>query len=121
MSKKNQHSTTEQKPDEELSYAELLRRREDEDRYLAEQRMSDEQKTGCLGISATFLVGSFCILFFIVGLAFLGFGIYNIFDGDPKGMGSTKNIIIMIAVGAVITVASIFVWRMFHRNLHNDE
>ena len=121
MSKKNQHAQVEEKPEEELSYAELLRRREDEDRYLAEQRMSGEQKTGCLGISATFLVGTFCVMFLIVGLSFLGFGIYNIFDGDPKGMGSTKNIIIMIVLGIVVTVATVFVWRIFHKNLHNDE
>lgn len=121
MSKKDQHAQVEEKPEEELSYAELLRRREDEDRYLAEQRMNEGQKTGCLGISASFLVGTFCILFLIVGLSFLGFGIYNIFDGDPKGMGTPKNIIIMIVLGVVISVASVFVWRMFHRNLHNDE
>jgi len=60
-------------------------------------------------------------MFLIVGLSFLGFGIYNIFDGDPKGMGSTKNIIIMIVLGIVVTVATVFVWRIFHKNLHNDE
>ena len=29
--------------------------------------------------------------------------------------------IIMIVVGALVTAATVFVWRMFHRNLHNDE
>ena len=113
---KKETNAPEQKPEEELSYAEILRRREDEDRYLAEQRANEEQKTGCLGISATVLVGGFCVVFLIVGLAFLGYGVYNIINA-----GKTKDIIIQLVAGAVITVVSLFVWRIFHRNLHNDE
>jgi len=114
---KKETNVPEEKPEEELSYAEILRRREDEDRYLAEQRANGEEKTGCLGISATFLVGTFCIVFLLVGVGFLGFGIYNCFTGEYE----VKNRIIMIVVGAVVTVADFFVWRIFHRNLHNDE
>ena len=116
MSKK-ETNVPEQKPEEELSYAEILRRREDEDRYLAEQRANEGQKTGCLGVSATFLVGSFCVVFLIVGLGFLGFGIYNCIAGEY----TVKNRIIMIIVGVVVTVIDVFVWRIFRRNLHNDE
>lgn len=116
MSKKEEQNTSGQQPEEELSYQEILRRREDEDRFLAEQRMNEGEKTGCLGISATFLVGGFCIVFFIVGLAFIGYGVYNIFSD-----GKTKDIIIQLVAGVVIAVISFFVWRIFHRNLHNDE
>ena len=79
---KKETNVPEQKPEEELSYAEILRRREDEDRYLAEQRANQEEKTGCLGISATFLVGTFCILFLITGLGFFGYGIYCFIQGE---------------------------------------
>ena len=41
---KKETNVPEQKPEEELSYAEILRRREDEDRYLAEQRANQEEK-----------------------------------------------------------------------------
>ena len=116
MSKKNTN-VPEEKPEEELSYAEILRRREDEDRYLAEQRANQEEKTGCLGISATFLVGTFCILFLITGLGFFGYGIYCFIQGEYD----VSKRVIMVVVGALITVATVFVWRMFHRNLHNDE
>ena len=114
---KKETNVPEENPEEELSYAEILRRREDEDRYLAEQRASGEEKTGCLGVSATFLVGTFCIVFLIVGLGFLGFGIYNFIVDEYE----VKNRIIMIVVGLVVTAVDVFVWRMFHRNLHNDE
>ena len=116
MAKKDTN-VPEQKPEEELSYAELLRRREDEDRYLAEQRANAEEKTGCLGVSATFLVGTFCIVFLIVGLGFFGYGIYSFIDGQYD----VSKMIIMIVVGLAVTAATVFVLRMFHRNLHNDE
>jgi hypothetical protein len=116
MARKDTHAV-EQKPDEELSYAEQLRRREEEDRYLAEQRENEEQKTGCLGISASVLVGTFCILFLATGLGFFGYGIYCFINGEYD---VTKRLI-MVIVGAVVTIATVFVWRMFHRNLHNDE
>ncbi len=117
---KKQTNVPEEKPEEELSYAELLRRREDEDRYLAEQRANQEEKTGCLGISATFLVGAFCIAFLLVGLGFLGVGIASFFTDKPMISGVGARIGAIIG-GAVVTVVDIFVWRMFHRNLHNDE
>ena len=116
MARKETHAT-EQKPEEELSYAEQLRRREDEDRYLAEQRANGEEKTGCLGVSASFLVGTFCILFLITGLGFFGYGIYCFINGEYD----VSKRLIMVIVGALVTVASVLVWRMFHRNLHNDE
>ena len=34
---------------------------------------------------------------------------------------ATAGNLIMIVVGALVTAATVFVWRMFHRNLHNDE
>ena len=116
---KKETEVNETKPEEELSYAEILRRREDEDRYLAEQRANTEEKTGCLGISSTVLVGTFCIAFLIGGLGAFGYGI-SCFFTDSKEI-SVQNRIIMIVVGLVVTVATIFVWRMFYRNLHNDE
>lgn len=117
---KKQTNVPEEKPEEELSYAELLRRREDEDRYLAEQRANQEEKTGCLGISATFLVGAFCIAFLLVGLGFFGVGIASFFTDKPM-ISSVGARIGAIIGGAVVTVVDIFVWRMFRRNLHNDE
>ena len=117
MGKKNQHAQVDERPDEELSYAELLRRREDEDRYLAEQRMSGEEKTGCLGVSATFLVGAFCITFLIVGLGFFGYGIYCFINGEYD----VSKRIIMIVIGIAVTALTVFVWKIFHKNLHNDE
>ena len=117
MARKEETNVPEQKPEEELSYAEILRRREDEDRYLAEQRMNEGQKTGCLGVSASFLVGTFCILFLITGLGFFGYGI----DCFISGEYDVSKRVIMVVVGILVTVASIFVWRIFHRNLHNDE
>jgi len=117
MSKKEQHSVVEEKPEEELSYAELLRRREDEDRYLAEQRANTEEKTGCLGISSTVLVGTFCIAFLLTGLGFFGYGIYCFISGEYD----VSKRILMVVIGAVVTAATIFVWRMFYKNLHNDE
>ena len=114
---KKENNVPEQKPEEELSYAELLRRREDEDRYLAEQRANETEKTGCLGISATFLVGTFCVLFLITGVGFLGYGVYSLITGEHD----VSKCLIMVIVGALVTVATILVWKMFHRNLHNDE
>ena len=114
---KKETNVPEQKPEEELSYAEMLRRREDEDRYLAEQRANEEQKTGCLGVSATFLVGSFCVVFLVVGLGFLGYGIYSFINGEYD----VSKRILMIVIGIAVTALSVFVWRIFHKNLHNDE
>ena len=71
---KHEKNVPEEKPEEELSYAEILRRREDEDRYLAEQRMQSGPTTGCLGMSASFLIGACCVVFLIVGLGFAGCG-----------------------------------------------
>ena len=117
---KHEKNAPEEKPEEELSYAEILRRREDEDRYLAEQRANTEEKTGCLGISATFLVGAFCIAFLLTGLGFFGVGIASFFVEKPMIAGVGARIGAIIG-GAVVTVVDILVWRMFRRNLHNDE
>jgi len=105
-----------EKPMEELSYAERLRRQEDDDRYMAEQRMNNEQKTGCLGMSASFLVGAFCLVFLVAGLGFAGYGVSNIFDG-----GKVKDIVVQIVVGLLVSAASVGVWFFFKKNLNNDK
>ena len=106
----------EQQPVEELSYAERLRREEDESRYLSERRMQKEEKTGCLGMSASFLVGAFCLMFLIAGLGFVGYGISNIADG-----GKVKDIVTQICVGAAVSLVSILVWIFFRKNLNNEK
>ena len=114
MSKKR-NEDNEQKPVEELTYAERLRREEDEGRYQSERRMQKEQKTGCLGMSATFLVGAFCLMFLIAGLGFVGYGISNIVENT----GKTKDIAIQIGIGAAVSVVSVLVWIFFRKNLNN--
>lgn len=115
MAKKNK-GTEEQKQAEELSYAERLRRQEDDDRYMAEQRMNSGQKTGCLGMSASFLVGAFCLVFLIAGLGFAGYGISNIAEG-----GKVKDIVTQIVVGLVVSAVSVCIWLFFRKNLNNDK
>ncbi len=104
----------EQKPAEELSYAERLRRQEDDDRYLAEQRMSTEPKTGCLGMSASFLVTAFCLVFLIAGLGFMGSGITG-------AIGEGKARVIQVVVGLAVSVVSVAVWLFFRKNYGNDK
>ena len=106
----------EEEPLQELSYAERLKREEDNDRYLAEQRMNSGQKTGCLGMSASFLVGAFCLVFLIAGIGFAGYGVSNIING-----GKIKDIVTQIVVGLVVSVASIGVWLFFKKNLNNEK
>ena len=111
MGKKNQ--PVEQNDEKELSYAEKLRRMEDNDRYLAEQRMSTEPKTGCLGMSASFLVGAFCLVFLIAGLGFAGCGIAGVI-----GDGSAR--VIQTVVGIAVSAVSIGVWLFFRKNFNSD-
>lgn len=112
MAKKRNNEPQEEK---ELSYAEKLRRMEDDDRYLAEQRMQTEQKTGCLGMSVTFIMGVACIIFLLAGLGFFGYGIRNLIAGE----GKTKDIITQIAVGAGTTAVTIIVWLVYRKNANN--
>ena len=87
----------------------------------AEKRKTDtwqsREKTKNRKQAASVLVGTFCILFLATGLGFFGYGIYCFINGEYD---VTKRLI-MVIVGAVVTIATVFVWRMFHRNLHNDE
>ncbi|MCR5768899.1 MAG: hypothetical protein K6G45_10475 [Lachnospiraceae bacterium] len=112
MAKKKQNA--EQKPIEEMSYAERLRRQEDDDRYLAEQRMSSEPKTGCLGMSATFLVGAFCLVFLVAGLGFAGCGIAGVI-----GDGSAR--VVQTVVGIAVSAVSVAVWLFYRKNYSNDK
>ncbi len=114
---KNKKEDYEQKPVEELTYAERLRREEDEGRYQSERRLQKEEKTGCLGMSASFLVGVFCLMFLIAGLGFVGYGISNIFEDAAK----TKDIVIQIGIGSAVSVISVLVWIFFRKNLNNDK
>ena len=114
---KNKNEDNGQKPVEELTYAERLRREEDEGRYLSEKRANNEQKTGCLGMSASFLVGAFCLMFLIAGLGFVGYGISNIFEET----GKTKDIITQIGIGAGVSIVSVLVWVFFRKNLNNEK
>lgn len=107
-------NTQEEKPTEELSYAERLRRQEDNDRYLAEQRMQNGPKTGCLGMSASFLVGFFCLVFLIVGLGFAGCGIAGV-------IGTGKTRVIQTIIGLAVSAVSIAVWLFFRKNYSNEK
>ena len=113
MGIKKQNNET--KEEEQLSYAEKLRRMEDDDRYLAEQRMQNEQKTGCLGMSVTFLMGAACIMFLLAGIGFFGYGIRNLIVGE----GKTKDIITQIAAGAGLTAVTVVVWLIYRKNAKN--
>jgi len=109
---KKQDRNTTQNEEKELSYAEKLRRMEDDDRYLAEQRMQQGQKTGCLGMSATFLVGALCLAFLIAGLGFAGYGIANLVNG-----GKARDIVVQLCVGAGVTVVTVLVWIFYRKHL----
>ncbi|MCR5324935.1 MAG: hypothetical protein K6E85_16890 [Lachnospiraceae bacterium] len=112
MLKKNK-SNENQKPVEEMSYAERLRRQEDDDRYMAEQRMQSGPKTGCLGMSASFLVGFFCVVFLIVGLGFAGCGIAGV-------IGTGKTRVYQTIIGLAVSAVSVIVWIFFRKNYNND-
>ena len=112
LGKKNE--THEEKPAEELSYAERLRRQEDNDRYLAEQRMQSGPKTGCLGMSASFLIGAFCLVFLVVGLGFAGCGIAGV-------IGTGKARVIQTVIGLAVSAVSIIVWVFFRKNYNNEK
>ncbi|MCR5686124.1 MAG: hypothetical protein K6G81_12065 [Lachnospiraceae bacterium] len=96
---------------ENLSYAEKLRREEEEDRAMVEQRMNAGPKTGCLGMSATFLIGVACLIFLIAGLGFVGYGITTAVDG-----GAVKDVITQIAVGIGVTAVTVAVWIIFRKS-----
>lgn len=107
--KKEPNVNTEEK---ELSYAEKLRRMEDDDRALAEQRLNDGPKTGCLGMSTTFLVGAACLMFLLAGIGFIGYGISSILSG-----AGISEIAIQIGAGAGITAVTVAVWLVFRKHL----
>ena len=97
---------------EPLSYAEKLRREEEEDRALAEQRMNSGPKTGCLGMSATFLIAVACIIFLIAGIGFIGYGITNALGG-----GDAHDVAVQIAAGCGITIITVAVWIIFRKSI----
>ena len=112
MSRKNEkHAVTEDI--ENMTYAQKLRRQEEEESYCAQQRLKElyaNPKEKRNAILATFMVAAACLVFLLAGLGFMAYGITNCFDE-----GFTKNVLIQIFAGFGISAVTVLVWIGFRR------